>query len=184
MSKNFNTIKTEVIQWKNFTYNNEVFDLSHLNAHWVKYCDERNESKPITYKFIVTYGSHCFTTSQEVSGEESPLLMYHAPRESRPFDVERYSLSKYLPNIIHSLADKTTLVCHAGYGNFATVKVVDSNSRVIDYFVVFTVFRENRKLRLHVMSAYPKYDGIGKVKKVSFLVIAKNLLANQQLPRP
>ena len=79
---------------------------------------------------------------------------------------------------------KTTLVCHAGYGNFATVKIVDSNGIEVDYFVVFTVFRESKKLRLHVESAYPKYDGIGKIKKVRFFVIAKNLLNNKKLPSP
>jgi len=78
---------------------------------------------------------------------------------------------------------KTTLVCHAGYGNFATVKILDSNGIEINYFVVFNVFRENKKLRLHIQSAYPKYDGIGKIKKVSFFTIAKNLLNNQKLPK-
>jgi hypothetical protein len=35
-----------------------------------------------------------------------------------------------------------------------------------------------------VESAYPKYDGIGKIKKVRFFVIAKNLLNNKKLPSP
>jgi len=43
------------------------------------------------------------------------------------FNFERYELSKQLPSIIKSLSEKTTLVCHAGYGNFATVKVLNSN---------------------------------------------------------
>ncbi|MFM6311187.1 MAG: heat-shock protein, partial [Dolichospermum sp.] len=64
------------------------------------------------------------------------------------------------------------------------VKVLDSNGIEVDYFVVFTVFRESKKLRLHIQSAYPKYDGIGKVEKVRFFVIAKNLLNNKKLPTP
>jgi hypothetical protein len=110
--------------------------------------------------------------------------MYDAPRESRPFNFERYELSKQLPSIINLLGNKETLVCHAGYGNFATVKVLDSNGSEVSYFVPFAVFKENKKLRLHVQSAYPKYEGIGRVQKVGFFVIAKNLLHNKKLPKP
>ncbi|BAY23742.1 heat shock protein C [Calothrix sp. NIES-2100] len=185
MSNNFNTVKTEVIRWRNFSYNGTVYDLSHLDAHWVEYLDDRDEKNLITYRFIVTYGSHCFTKeSDEFSSEELELLMYKAPRESRPFHFERYNLSKHLPSIIKSLCDKATLVCHGGHKSYAAVKMLDSKGTLVDYFVSFKVFPESKKLRLHVMSAYPKYEGIGKVQKVSFLVIAKNLLNNKKLPTP
>jgi hypothetical protein len=180
----FNTVN-EVIAWKNFILNGDIYDLSHLNAHWVEYLDQRDEENHITYKFIVTYGLHCFTKdSDDLSSEESQLLMYSAPRESRQFNFERYQLSKQLPSIINSLGYKETLVCHAGYRKFATVKILDSNGIEVDYYVVFAVFKEVKNLRLHVLSAYPKYEGIGKVKKVGFFVIAKNLLNNKKLPKP
>ena len=110
--------------------------------------------------------------------------MYKSPRESRAFNFERYELSKQLPNIIKSLGDKETLVCHAGYGKFATVRIVDSNGIEANYFVPFAVFKESKKLRLHVQSAYLIYEGIGKVKKVGFFVIVNNLLNNRKLPKP
>lgn len=182
MSNNFNTVK-EVKQWRNFTSNNQVYDLSHLNAHWAEYLDDKDENNPFTYKFVVTYGLHCFTKeSNELSSDESQSLMYRAPNESRQFNFERYELSKQLPSIIKSLSEKTTLVCQAGYGKFATVKVLNSDGIEVDYFVVFTVFKESKKLRLHVISAYPKDERIGKVKKVGFFIIAKNLLNNKKLP--
>ncbi|MFM6592190.1 MAG: heat-shock protein [Dolichospermum sp.] len=187
MSKDFNTVKTEVKRWRNFTFNGQVYDLSHLDVHRVEYTDETDENNPFTYRFIVTYSSHCFTEkSEDLTSEELELLMYHDlnKKESRPFNFERYHLSRQLPSIIKSLADKTTLVCHAGYKKYASVKVLDSNGIEVDYFVVFTVFRESKKLRLHIQSAYPKYDGIGKVEKVHFFVIAKNLLNNKKLPTP
>jgi len=180
----FKTVK-EVISWRNFTLNDEIYDLSHLNACSVEYVDKRDKENPVTYKFIVTYGLHCFTEdSDRLSPQESQLLMYNAPKESRPFNFERYTLSKQLPNIIKSLGEKETLVCHAGYGNFATVKVLDSNGIEINYFIVFAVFRESKKLRLHVVSAYPKPEALGKIKKVGFFAIAKNLLFNKKLPKP
>jgi hypothetical protein len=137
------------------------------------------------YRFIVTYGLHCFTKdSDDLSSEELQSLNYKAPRESRAFNLERYEFSKYLPKIIASLAERSTLVCHAGYGKFAIVRVVDSRGNEVDYFVVFTVFKEEKKLRLHVQSAYLKYEGVGKIKKVGFFVIARNLLSNKKLPSP
>lgn len=180
----FSTVN-EVTNWRNFALDGINYDLSHLNAHWAEYLDKRDEEKPITYRFIVTYGLHCFTKDVEgLSREESQLLMYNAPKESRPFNFERYELSKQLPTIIESLGNKETLVCHAGYGKYAVVKVLNANGCEVDYFVPFAVFRESKKLRLHVQSAYPRHEGIGRVKKVGFFVIAKNLLQNRKLPKP
>ncbi len=180
MGQKFNTVD-EITSWKNFTLDDQVYDLSHLDAHWVEYLDDRDENSQITYKFIVTYGFHCFTKE---SDNQSFVSLYHAPKESRHFNIERYHLSKYLPDIIEKLAEKTSLVVHAGYGNYATVRVLDSNNIEIEYYVVFKVFREKKKLRLHVLSAYPKDEGIGKIKKVNFLIIANNLLKNTKLPSP
>jgi len=180
----FATVR-EVTQWRNFILDGMVYDLSHLDAQWVEYLDTRNPDKPMTYRFIVTYGLHCFTKEVEgMSREESQRLMYNAPRESRPFNFERYELSKNLPNIIKSLGNKETLVCHAGYNDYAVVKVLNSNGCEVDYFVPFAVFRESKKLRLHIKSAYPKYEGLGKIQKVNFFAIAKNLLHNKKLPQP
>jgi hypothetical protein len=35
-----------------------------------------------------------------------------------------------------------------------------------------------------IVTAYPTDEGLGKIKKVSFLVIANNLLTNKKLPKP
>lgn len=184
MGKKFQTVE-EVISWKKFIANGQTYDLSHLDAHWVEYLDDREINKPITYRFIVTYGFHCFAkASDDLTDEQSNLLMYHTPKESRPFNFERYQLSKQLPSIIKALSEQTTLVIHAGYGNYATVKLLDSKGVEFYYFVAFKVFREKKKLRLHVASAYPKYDGIGRIKKVKFFTIASSLLQGKKLPKP
>jgi hypothetical protein len=180
----FKTVE-EVISWRSFSLDGKSYDLSHLDARWVEYLDNRNENKPVKYKFIITYGLHCFTKDlTELAEEDAKLLMYKGPRESRPFNFERYELSKQLPSIIKCLGDKETLICHAGYGKYAVVKLVDSNGREVNYFVPFAVFRESKRLRLHVHSAYPVYEGVGKVQKVGFFVIANNLLLNKKLPQP
>jgi hypothetical protein len=180
----FNTVN-EVTIWREFTLGNTTYDLSHLNAKWVEYLDDRDIKNPVVYKFIVTYSFHCFAKdSGDLPGEELELLMYKTSKESRPFNIERYELSKQLPNIIGSLGSKEILVCHGGYGNFAAVKILDANGDEINYYVSFKVFREEKKLRLHVLSAYPLDQPLEKVKKVGFFVIAKNLLDGKKLPKP
>jgi hypothetical protein len=184
MGEKFNTVATEVTYWRNFSFDGETYDLSHLNAHWVQCLDDRDAERPAIYRFIVTYGLHCFTKEAiDLTEEVSKRLMYIDPRESRHFNFERYALSKNLPDIISALGKPTSLVFHAGYGNFATVKVLDSKGNEINYFVVFKVFRESKKLRLHIVSAYPREE-MGRVKKVSFLTIANNLLKGKKLPTP
>ena len=176
----------EVKHWRNFTLDGNIYDLSHLNTQRVEYLDERDANNPITYRFVVTYSSHCFTKDVEgISREESQRLMYYAPKESRPFNFERYELSKQLPSIVASLGNQKTLVCHAGYGKYAVIRVslLDSNDCEVDYFVPFVAFRENNKLRLHIQSAYPK-PNVGKINKVGFFAIAKNLRMHKKLPQP
>jgi hypothetical protein len=181
---NFNTVD-EVTSWRSFTFENVTYDLSHLDAQWVEYLDNRDPEKQVTYKFIVTYSFHCFAKDSEgLSEEDSQLLMYQAPKDSRAFNFERYELSKHLPKIIDALGEKETLVCHAGYGSFAAVKILDTSGNEIDYFVSFVVFKEKKKLRLHVQSAYPLDQKLGNVKKVGFFAIAKNLLLGKKLPKP
>jgi hypothetical protein len=180
----FNTV-SEVTSWREFTFNNTTYDLSHLNAKWVEYIDNRNIEKPVVYKFIVTYSFHCFAKdSGNLPEEELKLLIYKTPKESRPFNIERYELSKQLPNIISSLGSKEILVCHGGHGNFAALKTLDANGNEVYYYVSFKVFREEKKLRLHVLSAYPLNEPLEKVKKVGFFVLAKNLLDGKRLPKP
>jgi hypothetical protein len=175
--------RQEVLRWKPFVLNEQVYDLSHLDSHWVEYQDNREGREPNSYKFKVTYGLHCFTKEEpNMSEAESPLRIYKAPKEAKHFNVARYDLSKQLPSIIRSLGETETFVFFAGYSNFATVKVMDFEGVNVGYFVVFAVFRENKALRLHVVSAYPRERG--NVKKVSFLVIAFNLLNNKPLPKP
>jgi len=175
----------EVKQWRNFQLGEEIYDLSHLNAHSVEYVDTRNSEQIITYRFLVTYSCHCFTKDEpSLNEDEREQLMYHAPKESRPFNFERYELSKKLPQIINSLAQPHILIRHAGHGRFATVKISDRMGNEVEYYVFFTVFKEKNKLRIHVVSAYLTPDGLGKVKKIGFFTIAHNVLHNKPCKIP
>ncbi|EOV7014746.1 hypothetical protein ACOQ5X_005386, partial [Escherichia coli] len=51
------------------------------------------------------------------------------------------------------------------------------------YFVAFKAFREKKKLRLHITSAYPASEKPNG-RSVKFFAIAYNLLRNKPLPKP
>lgn len=184
MSKS-NYLGTEIKSWKDFVFNKVTYSLSHLDSHIFEVTDERKPDNIIEYKIHVTYGFHCFAKDEENLTEADRVkLNYDAPRESRPFNFRRYELSKYLPGIINSLGDPGTLVFHRGYENYATMKIVDDNGIEVDYIVSFSIFREQKKLRLHVRTAYPESNGIGKVKKVRFFTLAHNALHGKPMPKP
>jgi hypothetical protein len=170
----------QVCERRPFRHGDEVFDLSHLDAHIVEY-ENPNAGPPPHYRFYVTYGFHCFTTSRP---DEHSLGDFHAPKESRPFCRTRYQYSKYLPKLVGSLADKHTRCYHMGYRRFATIKLTLENGETIDYAMVFNTFREKKKLRLHVESAYPLTVPLGKKKKIKFIVIAYNTWKGREIKEP
>jgi hypothetical protein len=174
----------EVKEWNDFSLAGQLYDLSHLNAHTVDYLDDRDAENHCTYRFQITYSFHCFTEhSPSLTPEESKIWTYKSPRESRHFNLERYHLSKGLPDIIRALGSPGTMVFHAQRGNYSTIKVTNSFGVEVDYFIAFSVFKENRKLRMHVESAYPK-ENLGRQRKVNFWIIAHNLLNGRPLPKP
>lgn len=174
----------EVTNWKPFKpHDAPQLDLSFLDAHKTSYTLKEAGKPDRHIEFYVTYSFHCFAKEYEhQSPEEKRLLMYHAPKESRPFCFTRYSYAqKHLRKIIENMPD--VYVVHAGYGSYACSEVIDDDGKVTWYFVPFVVYRYKKKLRLHVTSAYPldEKPGGGKVR---FFSIAKNLLDGKKLPTP
>ena len=177
-------MKQEVEKWRPFKHpDGDVRDLSFLDAHQVIYVQHHEDKEPLEYRFWVTYSLHCFTKDYEhQTNEEKLSLMYHAPKESRPFCQHRYNLARiHLKRTILALPESN--VIHAGYGSYAVIEVDLNGGDKAFYFVAFRAFREKKKLRLHVTSAYPISEK-QKGKSVKFFTIAYNLLRNKQLPQP
>ena len=183
MSNSNNIIGSEVKSWWPFVFEGNTYDLSHLKYNSFLAVDSRNPKNVVTYRLHVTYSFHCFAKDDgNLSEDEKEKLMYHAPRESRPFNFKRYQLSKYLPDIIESLSNPKTVVFHRGYENYATINVIDENGQGIDYLVSFSIFKENKKLRLHIRTAFPEDREKGKIKKVKFFTLAHNALTGKKMP--
>lgn len=175
--KKFPTI-SEVCHWSKYRHADEDFDLSHLDAKTVEY--ENPLPGPAQYRFYVTYSSHCFTTSRP---DEQSLGDYPDPKDARSFCKYRYQCSFYLPDIVASLANEGNHCYFAGYNRFATIKLTLEGGETIDYHMVFKAFKEQKKLRLHVVSAYPLDEPPGS-KKIKFLAIAYNTLMGREIKEP
>lgn len=176
----------EVTAWRPFiAKDGATFDLSFLNAHQVCYQHEKADRPTITYEFLVTYSFHCFAKDYDsLHPDLRQELMYHSPRESRPFCRVRYSLARtYLRLVVANLGSPEAIVRHAGWESYATARIVDGVGSEQWYMVPFKVFRERKKFRIHVTSAYPVAEKPGG-DKVGFFTIAHNLKAGKALPKP
>ncbi|MGB0849534.1 MAG: hypothetical protein ACPGSM_22545 [Thiolinea sp.] len=174
----------EVMQWRVFeSRSGEVFDLSFLDAKKVTYIHSLEGKPDVQYEFWITYSSHCFTKDYGHQTDiEREVLNYHAPKESRPFCQRRYYLAQqYLCHIVENLGSPDYIITDAGYGSYLTAKVVNEDGEDVWYHVPFKVYRQQKKYRLHVMSAFPaeKRRGAGKI---GFFKIAYNLRMGKKLP--
>ena len=182
MSKN-NILGSEIKSWKDFVLDGVTYDLSHLNYHRLEIIDDRNPEKVIIYNLHVTYSFHCFAKDDgNLSEQDKEKLNYDARKDSRPFNLRRYELSKNLPDIINSLGNREIFVFHSGRENYATYKVVDDHGNEVDYIVYFSIYKEQKKLRLHVSTGFPEDAGARKMKKVSIFALAHNALHGKKMP--
>lgn len=178
-------ILDEVTQWRPFeAEDGTVFDLSFLDARKVTYVHSLTGKPDVVYDFWVTYSCHCFTKDYPHLDEtERQVLAYAAPRETRPFCQQRYTLAQqYLCQIVENLTSAEYIITDAGFGSYITAKVLTEEGETVWYHVPFRVYRERKKYRLHVLSAYPAPQRRGG-GKIGFFKIAYNLRMGKPLPR-
>jgi len=165
------------MQWADFKHGGVRYDLSHLHPRTLKFERAAESEKPaIVYTVDVIFSIHCFS-HRLPAGEYDRRLAYSDARETRLFDFDRYELSKRLPEIIETMAQRKCL--HTGHGNFVTVEVVAKDGSSVNYHVFFTASKSDRKGRvnLYIQSAYVPDKKVGNSgKPIRFLVILHNTL--------
>lgn len=167
------------MKWRNFSYKDEVYDLSHL--HPFEYRLEH-------YKINVAFSMHCFTRTPLPGESFDGLLSYTSPKETnRIFCPIRYELSKQLPEIISNLNEKTCW--HTHHGNFFTIEIQDVDGKKKDYEVYFDVFKAGKGyLTLQIQSSYVREESHKatqpKKRKVRFSVIVKKRFERKKLHPP
>ena len=166
-------------QWKEFNCGSTQYNFAHLNACKHTYSHpERNE----IYTLYFTFSHHVFTQSIKENEHVPQEQIYPYPLDKRAFNLERFKLSKYLPEIIATLPEQ--FCYHGGYSRYCSCKITQEDGTKVNYQVVYRVWKQRGKLRFHVESAYPLTGKLGRKKKVNFWVICHNLLKNKTLPQP
>jgi hypothetical protein len=169
---NFGPHDRKVQSWSGFETDEYTYDLSHLNVCCVEYAGKKD-----TYTVYVTYSHHCFAKDVEGYNDDLP---YPYPDDQRNFHDLRFQLSLNLPEIIAGLLTANTY--HGGGESYAVCEGVSLDNVNYYYLVAFSVFKSQKKLRMHIKSAYP-LDDRPKVKTVKFESILHNLSKGKTLPK-
>lgn len=177
---------TSGIAWKPAVIGPVTYDLSHLHPHFWDFTIPGKDGKPdLVLKVRVTYGLHCFTRAQLPGEQVNPTEWYSDSREKRVFCSLRWALSKQLPGIIASLAERRCI--HTGREEFVTLEVVHQG-RTFDYAVFFTVTKATKAdgahLNLYVNSAHERYDPLQYTKPISFKFILLNRYQGKEIKPP
>ena len=153
--------------WKNFTYKDNVYDLSHTNSfdHTFEVGIDGRERQ---FKCHVVFNHHVFT--KERSEETPEELIYPVPglvdRERREFCFERLDLSKQLPDLIRQFGDKRCF--NTSQNNFLRLEVLNSDEEKEEYQVYFRMSKTGQKgwITMTIESAYPTHDTSDLKKKM------------------
>jgi hypothetical protein len=165
--------------WQSVEHEGIVYSFEHLNAKTYEYLNIDKSKKYIVY---VTVSHHVFTVSSKKATESHITRYPHCPEDERIFCMERYNMSFSLPRILENLPNEYCY--HGGHKRFCVCEAKDEKEFIIHYQVVFRVWRYQKRLRLHVESAYPLLGRPSGKKKVNFLVICHNAEVGKELPSP
>lgn len=138
--------------WESFEHGGVTYSLSHLDAHDITYKGEKQD-----YKFVVTYGLHCF--AKDVTPYNLPLK-YEDGREELTICMERYEASKQIRKILANLPAMNLFQTTAE--KFFTLEMMNSaTGHVEPYKVCIAFYKEKRLLRMHILSAFFARTGAG-----------------------
>ncbi|HBS5409837.1 TPA: hypothetical protein MAJ94_005543, partial [Klebsiella pneumoniae] len=108
-------------------------------------------------KFVVTYGMHCFT--KDGTPYNIPFK-YQDARESISVCLERYEASKQLQHILPNLP--SLMLYQTTEEKYFTLQMMNSATNQLEpYKICVAFFKENRLMRIHVLSAFFARTGPG-----------------------
>lgn len=132
-----------------------------------------------TYTIETIFGCHCFT--EEVKTHHTPDWLYHHRGERRAFSIERYDLSKSLPQLVIALGGKS--VYYTKGANYFFMRAVPG--LVGPYVVFFDTFKSTKKpdvdVILNIQSAYCKPKMAARAAPVAFPVLVE-AMATGRIP--
>lgn len=176
------------MRWRVFEHDGKLYTLDHLHPKTITYRQPAKGDNPErTYTVNVEFGLHCFTRGISSEREPDPSLLYSDSREQREFDLQRYELSKRLPEIIETLPHRKCF--HTERGSFFCVEMVDDQGRRVEYDIFFEASKSSKAgLNLFVQSAYVRdvlhTANRPRRKPIRFFVILFNTLSCRPIKPP
>ncbi|CAI9417609.1 hypothetical protein ANOBCDAF_04023 [Pleomorphomonas sp. T1.2MG-36] len=145
---------------------NQQYDLSHLNGCVLKMGAWIGEKKqPVQAEVEIRYSCHCYTVGSSMI-PPAEMWSIREKKEWRVFNIQRHTLSIFLPQIIQTLVHQPTKQIQkvSGRHNFKIFQVglheLKSGEK---YYAFFKLEQTNRQgtpgfhqIKLSVESAYPK----------------------------
>lgn len=178
-----------------FEYNEQCYSLSHLNMFYTEFIQPKTATKAEKrYRCLIEFSSHCFTKSPNVHKGESlndyPTSQHYITnKEIRLFCLERYELSKKLPDILASL-DKQKCFFTSADDKFLTISIQTQSGETKDYEIYFSLKKAKQcDVHIFINSAYLRSQDYQtstpiRRKPISLFVLLHNTLTNKRIKRP
>lgn len=169
--------------WHAHELNGVAYNLTHLDPFDLTVHVAAVEGKPgrpgkiaFAITLMVHFSHHCFTTSSSAAEPVVSVLAYTDTRrgETRNFCVERWTLSKCLPDLIRTLQTRRCYL--TGRGNFFTVEGETAAGNYTVFFNVRMVAAD--RAIFFVESAYERFDSPhrhGGIQKIGLNAILRNM---------
>lgn len=162
------------------TIDGKTVDLAHLEPLSLAFAVMRLDGRMITID--VKFSNHCYTEAF-VPDRHDPAHVVMDRGQKRAFDPLRHDLSRYLPDIVRSLPERSVHITRPGrnYVYMAQVAVANSN-----YPMFFHLRRggDRHDLTMVVESAYPVRDRRAILRgtvKVSFAVLCAKTFRGEEV---
>lgn len=169
--------------WRAHELDGVVYNLAHLDPFDLAVRVAAVEGKPgrpgkvaLAITLAVHFSHHCFTTACSSADQIVSVLAYTDTRrgETRNFCVERWTLSRCLPDLIRTLHERRCYLTRRG--NFFTV---EGKGTAGDYTVFFNIrMVAADRATFFVESAYERFDAPhrhGGVQKIGLNAILRNM---------
>ncbi len=134
-----------------------------------------------TYTIETIFSCHCFT--ETVQPHHTPDWIYTHRGERRAFDLDRYTLSQNLPQLVTALGGKSVYYTK-GANNFFMRAIAGLNG---PYVVFFDTFKSTKKpnvdVILNIQSAYCKPNMVTRAAPILFPVLVEAMVTKQPAVR-
>jgi hypothetical protein len=134
------------------------------------------------HKVAVRFRCHCFT--EELTAHHTPDFSYVHDGENRAFDVDRYTLSQLLPQMVQTLGNRSVYLSQSS--NYFILRQNPIQGYSGPYLVFFNVIKAKKAaydVVMNIESAYMKPNMVARASPVKFTTLIEKTAAGQTVPR-